>query len=329
MIFFLFGPDTFRSRQKLKEIKAKFIKEVDKSALNIETLDGQDLEPVAFKQAVFAVPFLAKKRLVIVENLLGSPRGQKKQKEILEILETDLPQETIIVFWEGGLTRPKTKKSRPAAGKSPGLFNFLKKEKLAQEFNLLNQNEVFRWAASEVKKRGGKINPDALKLLTDLVGDDLWQLNSEVDKLLAQARGKAVGLIEVSELVKTKLEEDIYKLTDALGQKNKSLATKLIGDQLKSGTNPVELLAKITWQFKNLLLVKEFSQKNGLGYAADRLSYQLGLHPFVVKKTLAQIKFFQPNQLKQLYRRLLEIDYKLKISQTDPEVLFDLLVIKS
>ena len=68
---FLYGPDTFRSRRKLKEIKQKFIADVDKSGLNIEQLDGENLDLVNFEKAITSPPFLAKKRLVIIENVIS------------------------------------------------------------------------------------------------------------------------------------------------------------------------------------------------------------------------------------------------------------------
>ena len=205
----------------------------------------------------------------------------------------------------------------------------LKKEKYAQEFNLLDEAGVYRFAAEIIQKRGGKIQAAALRLLTDLVGNDLWQMSSEIDKLLAYVNNSEIKADDVEKLVLTKLDEDVFKLTDALGQKNKQLALKLISDQLKSGTSPTELLAKITWQFKNLLVVKSFMEQNGSGYPSTRLTYQLGLHPFVIKKTLGQAKFHQLDDLKRNYQHLLKIDYKIKTSQINPEVLFDLLVVKS
>ena len=114
-----------------------------------------------------------------------------------------------------------------------------------------------------------------------------------------------------------------------MGQKNKPLALKLISDQLKSGVSPIELLAKIVWQFKNLLLVKEFSENFGFGYQTERLTSRLGLHPFVIKKSQEQAKFYSLPDLKKTYLQLLETDYKLKTSQIDSEVLFDLLIAKS
>jgi len=332
MIIFLYGPDTFRSRQKLKELKNKFIAEIDKAGLNITNLNGEDLDVAEFERSTSAMPFLAKKRLVIIENLIAKNKGQKIQKEILEILAKNHLDDTILIFWEGDLEAGKTKKparSKTTTRRSQLLFDRLKKEKYCQCFPLLDLPEVKKWLAGEVKNRDGKIDSDAAALLTDFVGNDLWQLNSEVDKLLAANRGGKITAEGVQLLVKTKLDDDIFRLTDALGQKNRSLALKLIADQLQSGTGPTELLSKIIWQFKNLLLVKSFMEKNGAGYNDSRLNYQLGLHPFVIKKTLAQAKHHDLKNLKSVYRQLLNIDYKIKTSATNPEVLFDLLVVKN
>ena len=41
MIIFLYGADTFRSREKLKSLKDRFIREVDRSGLNLIELDGE------------------------------------------------------------------------------------------------------------------------------------------------------------------------------------------------------------------------------------------------------------------------------------------------
>ena len=329
MIIFLYGPDTFRSRQKLNEIKAKFIREIDKSGLNVQSLDGQTLEPSEFETAVYTPAFLATKRLVIVEDLLSKNRSPRIQKEVLEILNKNKLEDTILVFWESSVGDAKTKKSKLAKQRSQNLLSYLAKEKYAQRFELLDEAGVLAFATSQLKTKGGSAETAAVKLLVDLVGNDLWQLNTELDKLLAFAGPKKMTAADVETLVKTKLDDDIFKLTDALGQKNKPLAIKLIADQLNGGTNPSELLTRVTWQFKNLLLIKDFMEQNGDNYPSARLSYQLGLHPFVIKKTAVSARHHQLASLKKTYQHLVTIDYQLKTSQTNPELLFDLLVINS
>ncbi|OGY49470.1 MAG: DNA polymerase III subunit delta [Candidatus Buchananbacteria bacterium RIFCSPHIGHO2_02_FULL_45_11b] len=332
MIIFLHGPDTFRSRQKLKELKEKFLKDVDPAGLNLESLNGAELEIPDFERAVSTLPFLAKKRLVIIEDLISKNKGQKIQKEVAEILEKHKSEEVIIIFWEGADFSGKAKKARgkkPAAPRIHVLLPLLLKEKYAQEFKLLDQGNVYRFAAEEFKKRGAKIQNSALKLLCDLAGSDLWRLTGEINKLSAFARGQEITPADIANLVETKLEEDVFKLTGALGQKNKNASLKLIAELLLAKSSATELLGMIAWQFRNLLLVKSFTQENGGGYDSYRMAYQLGLNPYVAQKTAAQIRYYQIDELKKIYQNLLQIDYKLKTSQIDPEVLFDLLVIKN
>ena len=44
MFFFLYGPDTFRAKQKIKQLKDKFIAEVDPEGTSIVELDGAKLK---------------------------------------------------------------------------------------------------------------------------------------------------------------------------------------------------------------------------------------------------------------------------------------------
>lgn len=328
MIIFLYGQDTFRSRQKLKELKEKFTREIDKSNLNLEILDGAKLELSDFERAIKTMPFLAKKRMVVVEDFMTKNRSPKAAKEIVEIIETKTPSDLILIFWESQDFGDK-KFSKGKAPKTGGpLFAKLSAEQYAYQFELLDQPGVLSWAAKQFKERQAKISNSALRLLAEMIGNDLWRFNSEIEKLINYKKDQEINDKDVLELVQSKLEEDIFKLTDALGQKQKALALKLIGDQLKSGTSPVELLSKIAWQFKNLLLVKDFMENNGAGYDPTRLGYQLGLHPFVVKKTAVQVRNYSLEDLKKIYAQLAQIDYRLKSSSLSPEVMFDLLVAK-
>lgn len=329
MIFFLYGPDTFRSRRKLSEIRQKYINEIDKSAINIDVLNGEQLDANTFANAVLTPPFLAKKRLVIVENLLSKNKLAKTEQEIFEIITTKNLNDVIIVFLEEELKSKKPAKTTAKTKRSGQLLARLKKEKYAIEFSLLDQVSVSKFAAVEFSRKKTAIEPAALKLLTDLCGNDLWRLNSEIEKLTAYAKTQTVTTAMINDLVLTKLDDDIFKLTDAIANRNKALALKLISDQLEGGTAPTELLSKVTWQFHNLLLVRGFIDDNGGGYPEQRVAYQLGLHPFVLAKTAQQVKNFSLPQLKTKYQNLLAIDRKIKTSQADPEVLLDLLVVKN
>ncbi len=320
MIIFLYGADTYRSSQKLNEIKDKFIKEVDASGLNLSVLNGAKLKFEKFNQQVKASPFLARKRMVIIKNLISENKSKDIQKEIVELLnheEKNPDQANIIVFWE----EASHSKSR---GKN-ALWDRLSKEKLAQEFKLLTATQLNNWLIKEIQKRGAKLEKTVLPLLAATVGNDLWQMSNEIDKLINFCQDKIITGQNIENLVKAKYDDDIFKLVDALGNKNKKQALKLISDQLNLGSNEMYLLSMLIRQFRILLLIKDLQKENS-NITKDKIAKELQIHPFVAQKALWQVKNFTFEQLKAIYQMLLDIDFKIKTSATKPKLLFDMFI---
>src|SRR3989338_2383790 len=109
MVIFLHGADTFRSRQKLKQIKERFRREVDKSGYNTATLDGRTLKVEHLERDLISAPFLAPKRLVVVEEMFNGKLAATLEKPVLELLQRPAAQNAIAVFWEGELPGGKKK----------------------------------------------------------------------------------------------------------------------------------------------------------------------------------------------------------------------------
>lgn len=177
MIFFLHGEDTYRSRQKLKAIKEKF-KTSDKSGVNLVMVDGEKTPIKNICQEILTTPFLHKKKLIVIENLLRKKGGG--QDEIVKLIEKDkIPKSSIIIFWEKGDVPQNTK-----------IYNLLNRPKYAEKFSLLKKAELTRWLEKEIKEKKIKIETPALKLLIDYVGNDLWQMTNEIEKLTAYVKNK-------------------------------------------------------------------------------------------------------------------------------------------
>lgn len=323
MIFFLYGADTYRSRQKLKELKEKFVREVDPSGANLVVLDGASMKPEDFRNAVSAMSMFVKKRMVVVERLLESGK-QPVQEAVAEYLEhKDFPEDHIVVFWEGELGKPKaskvkakkpTKKKKESPSTSSGtivsLLDVLKKQKYVQEFAALTPIEVERWIEGEVQKCGGTIATSAVRLLASAVGNDLWRLANEIGKLVAG--DASITEAAVREEVLAKTESAIFEFTDALGARRRDEALRLLTNERAAGMEPLQLLAMMIRQFRILLRLSQNDTE--------------GMNPYVVGKTQSQVRNFSFDELKNIYRRLLEIDVLLKTSRQDPDALLVLFV---
>lgn len=324
MIIFIHGKDTYRSQKRVDQLKKVFVEKYNKSGLNIVVLTGSEITLDEFRSKCFAGGLLEKKRLIVIKNLISQNNDQNLLKGVLDLLKKNkLPEDNILIFWEGSLEEAK----KPTKG-SKSIKTEITKELLknkAEEFAPLPTPKLKKWLQAEIKHAGAKIEKQALEELILRIGDDLWKMNNEMEKLVNYCDGRPITEEDVHYFVQSKFDENIFHLTDALGNRQNQLALKLIHDQLSSGTEPLALLSKFIWQFRNLLQINELI---GLQNSPDQIAKDLQLHPFVVKKSIPQAKKFSQEKLKKIYAQIQNIDFKLKNTNASPELLFDLLVME-
>lgn len=333
MILFLYGEDTFRSHQKLAQIKAKFIDaSLGDTNLSIADCSDEDFDITQITQMVLAMPFLAKSRLVVIKNLLSD--GKKKlQEQVLELIEK-VPETTVLVIYES------EKVDRRIA-----LFKALNKPKSAQEFKLLEPYELKKWIKGEVENQGGTIDNSAIDKLIEYVGNDLWRLSNEIAKLMAYGTSQivdngdnkqlAISDKQVELLVRPKIVANIFDLIDAIGAQNIKKAQSELHKLLNSGENALYIHTMVVYQFRNLLIIKDLLDNYKLqiiNYKLNsnlklKISKQSGLHPFVVEKTMNQTKNYTMDRLKEIYQILLDYDIKMKTGQIEPRLALDLLIV--
>ncbi len=320
MILFLYGEDTYRSHKKIKGIKKKYLNS-DQAGTNICILYANEVDFDKIAKAVETMPFLANKRLVIIKDLLNSNK-QKLQEEVAEYLHS-IPETTVLIFWEKGGVKKKGK-----------LFKELRKISRAQEFELLVGIKLNNWIEQEVKKLGGKIEKEAVARLASYVGSDLWQMANEISKLVSykvqgtndkgqRSSNSIICVSDVELLVKAKLNTNIFEMVDALGEKDTKKTTELVDDLLTSGETEGYLLSMITYQFRNLLIVKDLTEKKLNKF---QIAKQTNIHPYVVSKTIPQSKNFTEGELEEIYSKLLYADKAIKTGKLQPRLALDLLV---
>ncbi|NQU77950.1 DNA polymerase III subunit delta [Candidatus Falkowbacteria bacterium] len=316
MIILLSGPDSYRISQKLNKYKQKFLRDVDSTGVNIETLDGKEVTIESFRKAVLSGGLFVKKRLIIIRELFSNCKDKSILDGVGEYVKKNQDNPDIVLIF----LQTETHKSQNSK-----LFKDLSKQKFSEKFTPLEGIKLTNWLKKEIETRNGKISSQALSYLSIHLGADLWQLSNEINKLVAYRDGQQIETEDVKKFVKTKLDENIFNLTDALGRKDKAQALKLISDQINSGSAWPYLLTMLARQIKILLQIKSITNEGET--PASRLQ-SLGLHPFVVQKSLPQANNFTLSELKKLHHLLVRIDLNLKTTSINPEVLFDLLVSK-
>jgi DNA polymerase-3 subunit delta len=316
-MFYLFhGDDEYRRSLELTKMKSKL---GDQSAIDLNTteLSGSDL---TLDQLVFAcdsLPFLADKRLVIVHGLAARLQRRKEATEeesengdvFVERLEEylqSLPETARLVFVENR----EIKKSNPIRKMVSDCEHGYERE-----FKPLKRYQLNKWISQRAEEEGGTIDRGAVELLATYVGNDLRLLDQEIGKLLTYAgQGRAISRDDVERLVSYVREASIFDLVDGVGTRNTKLAMELTEKLIEDGAHPLYILHMITRQIRILLQTKELQNR---GTQEDDIRALLGVHPYTVKKALAQAPNFTAGQLEEILHRLLDVDVAIKTGQMD------------
>lgn len=318
MILYLFGEDTFRSKQYLSESVEQFKKQRDPRGYNTTVLDGKKVQAGKLFSEINAAPFLAEKRLVVVENLLSSSDKEMLAEFHKRLEEKKFPEGTVLICWQGeALSKVKEAKE---------LHGALQKEKYAREFSPLTGVKLSAWVQKEVELRGGKIDLEAVSELTKNV-TDMWQLNTLLNQLVAYKNKETITLSDVGMFVEEKIDDNVFNLVDAVISGNHKTAFKLLSDQKKAGEDAVHLFGLLLWQFRVLLQISDFLEREP-HTGSDEIANMLKIHPFVAKKSFAIAKRYSLSKLEAIYDRMLEMDLKMKTGQAEMAALLDLFVAK-
>ena len=307
MLILLYGEDNYRLRQKLKEIKESY-QAKHKSGLSLAFFREGESDLDKIREKVEAVSMFDEKKLIVLEDLFQNKDFQENFFDYAKERKLKDDEDVVIVVCH---------EDKLAVSRIKNKFSMI------EEFSLLRGPALTSWAKKEFKKNEAEINSEAFKKLIAYVGNDLWRLSGEINKLVNYRGGEEIKEEDIDLLVKANLDANIFKTLDALAQRDKKTALWLIHEHLERGDNEMYLLSMLAYQLRNLIRLKDLIERGEPYYS---LSQKSGLHPYVVKKSSEQLRNFTLDDLKKIYRRLAEIDFKIKVGLTDGPTAIDLLV---
>lgn len=316
-VYLLYGDHELAIKDFIARIKEK-MGSPENAEMNIARFSPTDIDLDKLEQICSTVPFLAPRRVVILEGpskLIGS----EGEKERFFNLLGSIPDSTALVMIES-IDFRSTRGRLP--GKAAELVQFLEEHPGA----FLRRCEIPRglqfvgWIEEHTKELEGSITPQAAHLLAEFVAEDVKLAHQEIEKLLAFVDyQRAIEVSDVERLTPFYGQSDVFAMVDAIGRRESGEALKLLR-QLLGDEYPLYVLSMIIRQFRLLLLAKEAQSSN------QNVQKVLNVSPFVTKKILAQAKNFNLDDLENIYRHLLEVDVSSKIGQDSLEVALETFV---
>jgi DNA polymerase III subunit delta len=176
------------------------------------------------------------------------------------------------------------------------------------------QRGLERWIAEQFKLRSVPADADACRLLVELVGDDLYELAGEVEKLATWSGGEPVTTAVVETLVAARAGAPAFVLTDAWGARDVAAVLRASERMLERTGDPrsrtiPRVVGALTNHAGRLRSVQRLDEE---GVEAKEAATRLKLHPFYVRKLYAQSRNFSIDELRGATVRLAELDHALK-----------------
>ncbi|HOF42775.1 MAG TPA: DNA polymerase III subunit delta [Candidatus Moranbacteria bacterium] len=320
MHIFLYGSDTFRSSEKLISLKNKYL-EKNSSGTDLSVLEYGENSQIENLHAIFSSQGLfSAKRLVIVKNCMLSGTSEQ-QKRMLAFLkanpELEKDNDVITIFLENG--NPK---------KNGAMFKYLSEHSKKQEFAPLSGAQLSNWTLKYTKNLSEKVSfsRNALNLLLASTGNDLHFLSNELRKLVAYKNHHGIIREEdVDLLTKVKIDSTIFQTIEALFSGNKSLALKLLHEQISKGEDAFYILSMYLYQIRTLLKIGDFYWRGMT--IPQQIASTSKIHPYVVQKSLMQIRNLSEEKAKQIFKTLAQIDQDAKTGKADIVLALDSFIV--
>ena len=333
MLYIFHGEDDFSISREVQRIKVG-LGNPEALAISTTVLDGRHLTLKELREGCNTAPFLSPNRLVLVNGLLE--RFEPKQSKELprsarnKASKGVVKSESLSLPWQGLVSCIKQMPASTVlvlidgkiSGQNPLLKN-LSPKVLVKVFPLLRGNNLKAWIKRRVEDGSGNITPEAVNLLAELTGGNLWVMNGEIEKLLLYAEGRTITHDDVKRLTSYSQEANIFNLVDAIIASQIGTAQGILYRLYREGASATYILAMITRQFRLIAQVKDMTP----GLSRSQIQDRLGLKSsFSLDKTLEQAESYSLERIKEAYNKFLETDLAIKTGKYNDELALELLV---
>lgn len=302
-VYFFYGEEDFNIEQEIEKLK----KGLDKNFLEMsfKTYDNPkfpDLISILRTQ-----PMMFGKMLVVINCLdyFSKTFDDKEMKQIAEALEEN--NDNLDIVFVAQLKRDEGKKldSRKKFFKTLSKYN-------AQEFAVIptyKTAELEGWIMKQAKAKKLKMDTGAATAMISQIGNNLRQLDTELDKLQLMAYPQNVVTPEMVKEICIS-NEDLFAFSDYLLEGKKDLALREYRKLLEK-KYCMEIVSTLQTMLRRWIILKAKSSE----CTPMELSRLTGQHEYVVKLTLQKLKKTNLKDLVKLKQNITEAEFKIKSGQ--------------
>lgn len=307
-VYLLYGEEGYLKRQ----YKERFVKTVipEGDTMNYAYYEGKGIVPGEVIDLAETMPFFADRRLIVMENTGFFKNAAPEMAEYMK----QLPDTVCFLFIENEVDK---------RGK---MYKAVKDKGRIVELPYQDEATLKRWILGIVKREDKQITEAALKLLLEMVGTDMENIQRELEKVFCYTLDRSeITPEDIREVCVTQMTSRIFEMIDAVAAGKQKRALDLYYDLLALKEPPLRILFLMTRQFRLMLQVKELQKK---GFGRKEIASKAGLHPFVAGKYMDQCRQFRSRDLRVIMEDSADLEERVKTGRIQDVLAVEVFIVK-
>lgn len=294
-VCYLYGEEPFLVERAARILLEKAI-DASLKDFNLNVYYGSESKGVDIVDAAQTLPMFADRRVVLVK------RAEQLKAEALEVMLPYIqkPAESTCLLLTGAKIDQRKK-----------FFLELKKHGVMVEYKKLYEDKLPGFIQSDAVAGGKPIDAAAAELLAILIGNNLQELSSQVEKLVAYVGTKArITVEDVRVIASDSKAFDAFELARYIGLRDLPNALKSL-DALFLNEREVSLkiTGVLSQHFRQVWRVRELLDKN---VPQTDIAREVKINPYFLKGYLQEAKNFGRKELFNVFEELYRCDVASK-----------------
>lgn len=204
-------------------------------------------------------------------------------------------------------------------GRSKDYKIFKDKFKIIDLLQVDNGKDIYKYVEDYIKDRGYKIDKYNLDYLVELLGNDINNINNEIDKILLYLNDDQVISREViDKLVSDNIDNIMYEFTNAVLDRDYEKISKMYNDFKIENVGYDYLIGSLGNALRGALVIKILYNQ---GNSNSEIAKFIGKKEFYVKKMIERLYNYTVDDLCMMIDKLGIIDREYKSGKSNIDML--------
>lgn len=308
-VCFLYGEESFLVDRATRLLLDRAIDPSLKD-FNFNVFYGNESKGVDISDTAQTLPMFAERRAVLVK------RAESLSAAACEVLLPYIQKpaaSTCLIFTGAKIDQRKK------------FFVELKKHGVLVEFKRLYDNKLSPFIQSEATAHGKPIEPAAADLLSFLIGNNLQELSSQIEKLVVFAGNRPrITLEDVQAVASSSKAFTVFELARYLCVRDLRNTLKSLDTLFRNGEDTPMMIGALSRHFRQLWRVREMLDRKA---AKPDIAREVGINPYFLDDMIIQARNFGRGELRGIFSELYRCDLASKTGGGQPYTLMHGLVV--